>query len=162
MPINIKKTIKYIMLTIVGSIALFIGVVCYLYVPNPIKITNPYHQWFDPDDFRFEDYMASKCTVKEALAKLLPLGTDKDFVDRVLSKAGGANITKIPEEIGLGPNNYSYFYTPRHWANMFFPHTFNVRVAYDENDRVILMELSGDSSRPSVYTYYQDCKPTKE
>lgn len=159
---SLGKTLRYFALAILAGIILLIGVFCYIYVPNPIKITDPYHQWFKPDNFRFEDYMVSKCTEKEVLAKLFPVGTNKAFVDRILVGAGDAHAAKLPDHAGKGSNAYSYFYKPHHWSNWFFPHTWNISVTYDDNDRAVNITFPTDSGGQNIYTYYRDCKFGKQ
>lgn len=55
-----------------------------------MKVTDPAAPGFDPDKFSFSDYYDNKeMTLAEAYKILFPPGTPKEFVDRVLVKAGG-------------------------------------------------------------------------
>ena len=62
---------------------------------NPFKITDPNSPLFDPMKFSFRDY-----GIKEELdifRKLFPIGTEKEFIDRVLVDAGNANMYQNPD-----------------------------------------------------------------
>jgi hypothetical protein len=112
------------------------------------KILNPYHQQYDPDQFRFEDYSASKCLSWEVLAKLFPPGTPKSFVDRVLVSAGGAKVELFPEHVGH--NLYGY-YKALEPPLVFMSTVWNVSVHYDN---------SMNGGPDSVYDYYDYCLTT--
>jgi hypothetical protein len=164
MKVSLVKAAKYLTLIVLAGIVLLVGTFLYLYVPNPAKITDPYHPWFNPDNFRFEDYMVTRCVEKEVLAKLFPVGTEKLFVDRVLVDAGGARIKQTPyrrDSFGKileeGLNKFSYFYEPRHWSNWFFPNTWNVSVMYDADNKVTDVRIPGGQHGESVYDFWSYC-----
>jgi hypothetical protein len=141
---------KYGVYSIVGIIAIFVVAFCYLLVPNPFKITDPYHPRFKPDNFRFEDYVVSTCAEKEIMAKLFPVGTDKSFVDRVLVNSGGAKASKNNNH----KNEYNYYYVPRHWAAFFGDLTWNMSVTYNDDGKVTDIRTNNES----VYKFFEDCK----
>jgi hypothetical protein len=68
----------------IAVMVVLLSMVCFFFVPSQLKVVDPYHHWFKPDKFKFEDYTGDPCIEKEVLAKLFPVGTDKAFVDRVL------------------------------------------------------------------------------
>ncbi|MFN3701635.1 MAG: hypothetical protein ACK4VI_08975 [Alphaproteobacteria bacterium] len=147
---------KYLLLIILGMGLLCIPAVA-LWAQgfgSKDKILNPYHQNFDPDQFRFEDYTVNICIRREILAKLFPVGTPKNFVDRVLVKAGGANAEKVPEHVGH--NMYSY-YKALEPPLVFMSSVWNVAVQFDDNMNVTDMSIGGGKSN-SVYEYSKYCE----
>lgn len=115
------------------------------------KIRDPYHPWFNPDKFQFEDYTMSYCTRQDVLAKLFPVGTPKQFVDRVLVKAGGATSTASTQI----KNKYNYFKDLSSGSLLFMSATWNVAVEYDETEKVTDIKIQDQS----VYDVLKNCKP---
>ena len=70
-------------------VAGYVGAINVGLADNPMKVTDPSDPRFDPDAFRFEDYLTKEELI-DAFRKLFPPGTPKEFVDRALIKAGGA------------------------------------------------------------------------
>lgn len=164
---KIRITAKYISLAILAVLVLLIATLCVYYVPNPIKIIDPYHPWFKPDKFRFEDYTLTPCTRKEALAKLFPIGTKEEFVDRVLVEAGNAQKDEIRRNKVLG-SRIRYFYEAHHWSNWFYPRAWNVTVMYDNNNEVTDVRfpegrnvVTGEPGE-SAFSFYMACKKGKQ
>lgn len=124
------------------------------YKKNYGKIKDPYHPWFNPDDFRFEDYMGSTCTKTEILAKLFPPSATKEFVDRILVKTGGATINPHQD----GNNLYSYYIELEPGPLVFMTDVWNVVVQYDEKNLVQSIRMGGKS----VYDFFQNCRFGKE
>lgn len=58
---------------------------------NPFKVTDPSDPKFNPDKFSFNDYKTHE-ELRDAFRKLFPVGTDREFIERVLVNAGGAKI----------------------------------------------------------------------
>lgn len=155
---TIKKPLSRITKFTLLALTLLIAGFCYLFVPNLLKATDPYHPWFNPDKFRFEDY-SDHCMKKEVLAKLFPIGTERSFVERVLVDAGHANPEKLPEHVGRGPNAFSYYWESPFWGNWFFPNTWNVTVVYDSNNMVSSVTVPvGAPPGESVHEFYKACQ----
>jgi hypothetical protein len=57
---------------------------------NPFKVTDPNDPRFDPMEFDFKNYHHKNLTVREVFPVLFPIGTSKDYVDKVLVQAGKA------------------------------------------------------------------------
>lgn len=74
---------------IAGGLFLLLAVAAFVIV-NPFKVTDPSDPRFDPDKFKFSNYSYDDDSLRDAFQKLFPIGTPKDFVDRVLVDAGGA------------------------------------------------------------------------
>lgn len=51
---------------------------------SPAKIIDPYSPDFKAADFQWDGYKSSK-DFEEALRKLFPIGTDRDFVEKILT-----------------------------------------------------------------------------
>jgi len=62
-------------------------------VADAIKVTDPTDPRFNPDEFKFTDYKNPDELVV-IYKKIFPIGTSKEFVDRVLVKAGGARCAR--------------------------------------------------------------------
>lgn len=155
-----KKAIRLTGLFSAIAALIVIAGALYFFVSNPFKITDPYHPWFRPDRFRFEDYLTTKCMQKEVLAKLFPVGTEKSFVDKVLVTSGKATMTRLPDAVGYGSNTYSYYWeSSLFWGNWFFPSTLNVAVFYNQNGEVsdITLPIGGPPGE-SVYNFFDQCK----
>lgn len=76
-----------------AGIALALVIVCMgalMSFTNPFKVTDPNDPRFDPMEFRFEDYHDENLTVREVFPILFPIGTSKEYVDKVLVQAGNA------------------------------------------------------------------------
>jgi hypothetical protein len=67
---------------------------------NPLKVTDPADPRFNPDKFFFCDYKTHE-DLRKAFANLFPVGTDQEFVDRVLIKAGRAYGYDDVNKVGL-------------------------------------------------------------
>lgn len=63
---------------------------------NPLKVTDPSDPRFNPDKFRFVDYRSREEKI-DAFRNLFPVGTSKEFVDRVLVSSGGSKSSEIKE-----------------------------------------------------------------
>ena len=78
-------------------------------------MTDPADPRYDPDKFRYFDYEplwpGREGKHGDALRKLFPPGTPKEFVDRVLVEAGGAH--------AVANNNFEHpvwtYYHPKVW-----------------------------------------------
>ena len=68
---------------------------------NPMKVTDPADPGFDPDQFSFQDNFFDREAKIDVFRKLFPPGTPKEFVDRVLVKAGGAKVSQTKALSGL-------------------------------------------------------------
>ena len=58
---------------------------------DPFKVTDPSDPKFNPDKFKFEDYPGIPL-MTDALKKLFPVGTPKEFVEKILVDVGGARL----------------------------------------------------------------------
>jgi hypothetical protein len=74
---------KYAILTAL-LVVVFLG--GFMAFGNPFKVTDPSDPRFNPDKFSFSDYK-SREELADAFRVLFPVGTPKEFVDRVLIKA---------------------------------------------------------------------------
>lgn len=63
------------------------------------KVTSPKNPKFNPDNFAFSDYY--KKDEAEIYRHIFPIGTDRDFVNRVLIEAGNANEIKPSNMLSL-------------------------------------------------------------
>lgn len=130
---------------------------------NPFKVTDPADPKFKPENFRFEDYPGIP-PMTEALRKLFPVGTDREFVEKVLIDAGGAKLKTILSAEQIDKNNKAaikdfpehaqqmimpakdlYIYTkfPDYLFPSFPKRVWNVGVQYDEGDKISLLKLNG-------------------
>lgn len=75
---------------ILGALAI-ISFAAIVIAAATFKTSNPSSPFYDPDSFKFERYDGSRGELHVAFQKLFPLGTPKEFVDRVLIQAGGAS-----------------------------------------------------------------------
>lgn len=119
------------------------------------KIKDPYHPWFEPDQFRFEDYTGSRCMMKEAMAKLFPPGTPKAFVDRVLVSAGGAHANPNSNQ----KNKFNYIYDVKPGPLVFMSHTWNIGISFDQDNKVF--DIRFPEGRPpgaSAYDFFSYCQ----
>jgi hypothetical protein len=114
---------------------------------NPLKVTDPADPRFNPDKFCFCDYAAGS-GMREAFKKLFPVGTPKEFVDRVLINAGGAEIWKRGEKI-----NFYGYREPRRIYEMKQPpsHFF----LFDEDLKLVNISVGGG---PIIYKDQPDSK----
>jgi hypothetical protein len=112
-------------------------------------VYDPYHPWFDPDQFRFDGY-PGLCMQWEVLAKLFAPGTPKTFVDRVLVRAGGATIKKSTNH----PDKYIYDKDMPAGPHVFMSYKWIVAVQYDEQGNVLDIRKSGQSA----YDFFSNCK----
>ncbi|MCB1558099.1 MAG: hypothetical protein KDJ50_04175 [Alphaproteobacteria bacterium] len=128
---------------------------------DPFKVTDPSDPKFNPDKFKFEDYPGIPL-MTDALKKLFPVGTPKEFVEKILVDVGGARLENILTAEQIEKKNKSwkgfspelecalikpvrdyYIYgkvpdyilpTKRNWA---------VGVQYDEDNKLSLLQLNG-------------------
>jgi YD repeat-containing protein len=126
-------------------LAVVIGAAWCIWLAN--KPTNPYHPWFNPHNFKFEDYRGSECMMREALAKILPIGVSRGFVDDVLAKSGNAH---VKEE---SPTRVHYVKK----VISFVDKVWNVTVQYDEHGNVLDITLPAGRIN-SIYRYAELCK----
>jgi hypothetical protein len=105
---------------------------------NPFKVTDPSDPKFNPDKFRFEDYPGIP-QMTEALKKLFPVGTPKEFVERVLVKAGGAEAKDNPEA-DKSSTRIQYYYES--WYQ--FKGGSAINVSFDSNSTVSQVLLNGN------------------
>lgn len=96
-------------------------------VANPFKVTDPSKPGFNPDRFSFSDYTGNEETI-EFFRKLFPVGTPKEFVDRVLMDAGDASTLQSKDL----PQVWSY---SRHSHPIFGPYAPH-RFIFSENNTV--------------------------
>lgn len=136
-----------------AGVALFVAIISIILIPNPFKVTNPYSQFYNPDHFRFEDNLPSYCILRQTLAVLFPIGTHRDFVERVLMQAGGAT-TRAPL-YNLDGYTLAYYYDPLYWGSVYMPfdNEIIVVVSYGRDDRVLDVVLN-----KSAYSVLEDCK----
>lgn len=111
---------------------------------NPFKITDPSNLQFNPDNFSFNDYKNDP-EMTETFQKLFPVGTKKEFVDKVLIKAGGA----LSNQAKLKGTEYKVIrytepYNPLRRAKEAGFHIF----IYNPDDRVINIKPLGG---PEIY-----------
>ena len=84
----------------------------WLIAAEPFKVTDPRDPRFDPDRFRFSDYLETDSRrptwgqMDAAFAALFPSGVSRDVVERVLVNAGRAHV-----ETGYGPSLIIYQWT---------------------------------------------------
>jgi hypothetical protein len=79
-------SIKKILVCITTVIVLLFG---YAIIGNPFKITDPSDPRFDPAKFDFCDYEDEGGNMR-AFEIIFPVGTKKDYVDKILIGSGGA------------------------------------------------------------------------
>lgn len=122
------------------------------------KIRDPYHPWFNPDQFRFEDYI-SHCMMKEVLAKLFPVGTPKVFVDRILVDSAGAHANPSTHHA----NKVNYLYDLRPGPLVLMTETWNLSFQFNELWAVQDIHLPiGKPPGESVYDFFESCKFGKQ
>ncbi len=92
-----KKSISLIICIIVIASAGYVGAVSIGLAQNPVRVNDPDDPNFDPDSFSFNLYKFDREAKIEYFKKLFPIGTSKEFVDRVLVQAGGAKPLEIKE-----------------------------------------------------------------
>lgn len=93
------------------------------------KVTDPSDPRFEPDRFSFRDYETHE-ELTDAFRKLFPPGTSKEFVERVLVKAGGI------ERYGCRDwNNYCSYRYPQYMQDM--KGGARVSFLFDQQNRII-------------------------
>lgn len=86
-------------------------------------------QGFDPDKFSFNDYKTHD-SLKSTIQKLFPLGTSKEFVERVLITAGGV------EQYGCNDwDNFCSYYYPSYVQDM--KGGARIDIIFDKNNHLI-------------------------
>lgn len=86
------KVFKFVSLGILGLAFLFYGA---MYMPTHLDLltrqTHPGDRDFNPEDFRFDDFEKfthktkdGKIKIEDVLLQMFPLGTSKEYVDRIL------------------------------------------------------------------------------
>jgi hypothetical protein len=110
--------------------------------PAPWKITDPTVKGFNPAAFRFLDYQKEK-EFAAAIGILLPPGTDKQLVDRLLGHYGHAHPGPIPPNKSLlpGERQVSYLYEETH--NMAADFIAYFTVSHDNIRRWIVIVTYG-------------------
>jgi len=146
-----------ILLTIQTGFLLLFLLYCFWASFNPFKVIEPYNLRFEPNEFRFEDYTGPQCVEKEAIAKIFPIGTHKNFVDRILVRQAGAHAQKVENRV---ETLYKYTYQPRTLGSIFFtPSEWQIEISYDHNDQVTDIKMSEPGgSNKSVYEFFKDCR----
>ena len=85
-----------------AAVIAFVIATIVLVIANPFKVVDPKGAGFDPDHFEFSDYCGnSAIRLRDVYVVLFPPGTPKDFVDRVLVRAGGAKSTQYLSGINV-------------------------------------------------------------
>lgn len=111
--------------------------------PLPWKITDPHDPRFNPQNFQFTDYSNSR-ELSEVLRVMFPVGTEKEVVDRALSRAGATIRKYTPAKNEKIPKNL-YYYSYRNFRSVigsFLAVTtlddsaWKVGIYYDENETV--------------------------
>lgn len=142
---KIQKNNKIISLLV---LVVFLGIGGWVVMANPLKVTDPNDPRFDPMEFRFENY-TDDSSLRVALKKVFPVGTDHAYVDEVLIQKGGAD---------LGVSNYpgvkSYIFKTFKHTN----HTF----LFDKNGKLLNIHPYGKEKiyeeNPGFYDLTQSSK----
>lgn len=108
---------------------------------NPFKVTDPSDPKFNPDKFSFKDYKGEE--VYGSFRKLFPVGTSKEFVERILVKAGKANFFQSDAY----PEVFLYSAPPRFFINDGGTDTYTV--IYDKNNK--FLNIQGAPSHKPLY-----------
>jgi hypothetical protein len=120
--------------------AVILSILFYFYQPYPFKVTDPTDPRFNPDRFRFSDYGPGE--LKPAFRILFPIGTSKEFVERVLIKATGSTCGHNPKYTNLWTCREPWSF--RHWD---IQPVFTI--VYDEQSEYLLnITFSGNSLYP--------------
>lgn len=101
----------------------------------------------DPETFRFENYAKlGKQVLGTALSCMFPVGTKKEYVDRILIEKAGARYERTLIPASIDPNarvSHGYFYTMP-WGLHYFASTEQKVSLYYKNGRSIYdVSLSG-------------------
>lgn len=96
---------------------------------EPFKVTNPTNPFFNPDRFRFSDYRDRE-SLSVAFRKLFPIGTSKNFVDRVLVDSGNAKSAPVTRHF----QNIIIYSEPK---KLLYPPGPAHTVIFDENGNVL-------------------------
>jgi hypothetical protein len=113
-----------------------------------VTLTKGFSLHPDPKNFKFEDYMDQQSRM-DVLKNLFPLGTEKDFVEKVLIQIGGAT-----SEVRTRKNELGYIYKPKYP----FPTIdadWNVTVYYDEQSKVQRILMNGFDVNKPLYSKEQ-------
>lgn len=102
---------------------------------NPMKVTDPAASGFDPDKFSFSDYQKPG-ELEDAYKKLFPPGTPKEFVDKVLIKAGGAKSGFSGSE---RQNIWSYRHPSNDWKG-----GPKDRIFFDQTNKLVNISIGGN------------------
>lgn len=112
--------------------------------PLPWKVIDPADPRFDIRTFRFTDYADSK-DLAEVVRHLIPPGTPKDEVDKLLIRAGAHIEPYIPGRNATNPPNL-YYYTDWNLRTIFFGLRYmmsfediawTLGVYFDDQDRLV-------------------------
>ena len=107
---------------------------------KPYKPTNPSNPLFVESWFRLNDYGLFRFdALKHALKVLFPVGTPKEYVDKMLVEYGGAERTD-QARYDREKNWFVYWYKPFYLK--LTPDQLMVDVYYDENDKVKILMLN--------------------
>lgn len=126
----VKKLAKKQIIILAILIAV-IGIV--MSIANPFKVTDPSDPRFNPDKFRFSDYSYDDDSLRDAFRKLFPIGTPKEYVDRVLVDAGNARMSQDPTYDEL----YLYYEPKWHRLRHFMKGPPHYNFIFDEDMRVV-------------------------
>jgi hypothetical protein len=123
-----------IILTITGVLA------GWIFLHTPYKITDPNDHRFDPMQFKFSDYNVSQNY--NVISKLFASGDARGYVEKILIESAGAFPSKTNDRI----TTYSWLY-PWHDTDVWLsPNKHGwVTILYDENDRLLAMQMNGVS-----------------
>lgn len=137
-----NKFITWIKQHKILSAFLIVLLLGYLWYSPPFKATDPLSPMFSESWFRMRDYASEKGTRElrdKVLPKLFPVGTPKEYVDKILVTYGGA---RLDDHTNVIEGMYIYRYTPLYL--MLTPDSFMIRVYYDQNNKVKSIRFAGE------------------
>ena|GEM_PF-5929827 len=108
--------------------------------PNTSKIIVSNGHSNEP--FSFDSYRDSH-TLRSAITKLFPPGTEKSYVDKILVTSGGATSRAV---VDGGFTLYSHDAIPHLWFHLYLcPHDYmwQIRIYYDDKERVRDITIRG-------------------
>lgn len=150
-----KKTWLLLFLILVAGYALLIT--------KPFKVIEPTDPRFKVENFRFEDYPGIP-PLTDALRTLLPVGTSRETVEKMLIQAGDAKLDHILSAEQINKNNkavikefpeharsmvkpvkdyYIYGRKAKYLYPVLMPRYWAVGVQYDDNNKLSLLALNG-------------------
>lgn len=127
---------------------LWYGILAY---PLPWKVTDAENSKFDTLTFKFTDYDSDLALFK-TLNKLLPVGTSKRDVDRILGSVGGAKISKFlgKDFFIKGGADQRYYYEYRNIRSVLIEAIFmlpegeaswKVSIVFDKNEKLLTLNV---------------------